>query len=103
MRCDNVKVTLSIPVPIDKPDGNSVIYSEDAIRKACEKANGTPIIRFDDNGNEIPIGVANKVEYSNGFIWVDAVAFHGGTNELVEMLDNKKVTSMEIKGFSIGE
>lgn len=27
MRCENIKVKLSIPVPIDKPDGNGYTYS----------------------------------------------------------------------------
>lgn len=103
MRCNDIQVILKIPVPIDKPDGNGVMYKEDAIKKACDKANGCPITRYDDNGNEIPIGVANKVEYSDGFILIDGISFYGGTNDIIKSLDKDIITSMEITSFGLSE
>jgi len=103
MRCDDIKITISMPVPIDKPNGNGRMYTEEAIRKAYENASGQPLIQFNDKGEEVPIGVVDKVEYSNGFIWVEARAWHGGTNDLVEMLNNKKITSFNIGSFGLCE
>ena len=34
MRTENIKVTFKIPIPVDKPDLNGVIYSKEAIRNA---------------------------------------------------------------------
>ena len=37
MRTDNIKVTITIPIPYDKPDKNGNIYTEEAVEKNCEK------------------------------------------------------------------
>ena len=34
MRTENIEVTFKIPIPVDKPDLNGVIYSKEAIRNA---------------------------------------------------------------------
>lgn len=34
MRTENIEVTFKIPIPVDKPDLNGVIYSKQAIRNA---------------------------------------------------------------------
>lgn len=102
MRSKNIDVTLTIPVPINEPDENGNIYTEEAIKEACISAINCPLIQFDNEGNEVPIGIANDVRYSNGSIFVDAKVWYGGTNEFVEMLEDNKITSMKINsiGFS---
>ncbi len=37
MRLENIEVTFRIPMPVDKPDLNGVIYSKDAIKKCLQK------------------------------------------------------------------
>lgn len=34
MRSENIEVTFKIPIPVDKPDLNGVLYSKEAIRNA---------------------------------------------------------------------
>ena len=36
MRTDNIKVTITIPIPYNKPDKNGNIYTEEAVEKAME-------------------------------------------------------------------
>ena len=33
MRTDNIKVTITIPIPYDKPDKNSNIYTKETVEK----------------------------------------------------------------------
>lgn len=35
-----IEITMKIPFPINKPDGNGVIYTEEAVEKAVQKFNG---------------------------------------------------------------
>jgi hypothetical protein len=39
MRSENIEVTFKIPIPVDKPDLNGVIYSKDAIKNAYKNVN----------------------------------------------------------------
>ena len=43
MRTENIKVTFKIPIPVDKPDLNGVIYSKEAIRNAYKNVKNVPI------------------------------------------------------------
>lgn len=62
MRTENIKVTFTIPIPIDKPDLNGVIYSKAAIRNAYKNAKDVPIEILCSDGQFLPIGVAQEVE-----------------------------------------
>lgn len=103
MRSGNIKVTFSIPISINKPDDNGIIYTEEAIIKACENANNQPIIQFNNKGEEIVIGHSNNVKYSNGFIWVEGVIYHGGTNDVVDILKAGTVFDFKISSFGMCE
>ena len=100
MRCNNIEVTIKIPINSNKPDGNGVIYTEEAIIKTCEKANNLPIITYNEKGEQIPIGIASDVEYKNGYVIIEGYVYAGGTMEMVK-LDENKVISMEIVGFGL--
>lgn len=100
MRTKFIKTSLEIPVSINKPDLNNVLYTEDAIKKACENANGQPIIMYSPGGETKIIGIANNVTYKSGHILVDGTIFYGGTEESV-LFDDKKIISMSIQGFGI--
>ena len=43
MRSENIEVTFKIPIPVDKPDLNGVIYSKDAIKNAYKNVKNVPI------------------------------------------------------------
>lgn len=106
MRTENIEVTFKIPIPVDKPDLNGVIYSKEAIRNAYKNVKDIPIEIPYNDGRFLPIGVAQEVELIEdengmyligvGFVW------HGGTEESVEMV-NDKVTSFHVCGIGIAK
>ena len=106
MRTENIKVTFKNPIPVDKPDLNGVIYSKEAIRNAYKNINDIPIEMPNNDGEFFPIGVAQEVELiedKNGmFITGVGLVWHGGTEESVEMV-NDKVTSFHARGIGIAK
>ena len=106
MRTENIKVTFTIPIPIDKPDLNGVIYSKAAIRNAYKNAKDVPIEILCSDGQFLPIGVAQEVELvedENGMrIAGVGLICHGGTDESVEIKDGK-VTSLKVNGIGIAK
>ena len=101
MRCKNIKVKLSIPVPIDKPDGNGYTYSEDAIIKACENAINLPIIQVDNQGNDMVIGVAHDIQYVNGHIEVEGYVWYGGTCESIYKKGNESISHISLNAIGL--
>ena len=106
MRTENIEVTFKIPIPVDKPDLNGVIYSKQAIRNAYKNVKDIPIEIPCNDGQFLPIGAAQEVELIEdedgmyvtgvGFVW------HGGTKESVEIKDGK-VTSFKVNGIGIAK
>lgn len=106
MRTENIEVTFKIPIPVDKPDLNGVIYSKEAIRNAYKNVKNIPIEIPNNNGEFFPIGVAQEVELIEdedgihitgvGLVW------YGGTEESVEIEDGK-VTSFKVNGIGIAK
>lgn len=105
MRTENIKVTFKIPIPVDKPDLNGVIYSKEAIRNAYN-VKGIPIKMLCNDGQFLPIGVVQEVELiedKNGmYITGVGLVWHGGTDENVEIKDGK-VTSFKVNGIGIAK
>lgn len=102
MRCSNIQVTFKMPVPIDEPDGNFVVYKKEAVKKAVlESASGLPI-----TFERIPIGIANDLRFveENGRCYIEGTGFifYGGTEERVD-IENKIVNSMNIVGVGISD
>ena len=106
MRTENIEVTFKIPIPVDKPDLNGVVYSREAIRNAYKNAKDIPIEIPNNNGQFLPIGVAQEVELiedENGmYIKGIGLIWHGGTEENVKINDGK-VTSFDITGIGIAK
>ena len=102
MRCTTIKTSLEILVPTNNPDGNGVIYTEEAIINACKNANNLPIIIYNSKGESVVIGSTSNVRYEKGHILVDGYINAGGTTESVLFNDNKEIVSMEISGFGFG-
>ena len=106
MRTENIEVTFKIPIPVDKPDLNGVIYSKEAIRNAYKNVKDVPIEMQNNDGEFFPIGVAQEVELiedENGmYITGVGLVWHGGTNESVEIKDGK-VTSFKLNGIGIAK
>lgn len=104
MRTENIKVTFKIPIPIDKPDLNGVIYSREAIKNAYKNVKDIPIEIPCSNGQFLPIGVAQEVELieDKDGIYITGVGLvcYGGTKESVDIKDGK-VTSFEVEGIGL--
>ena len=106
MRTENIEVTFKIPIPVDKPDLNGVIYSKEAIRNAYKNVKDVPIEIPCSDGELFPIGGAQEVELiedKNGmYITGVGLVWHGGTEENVEMV-NDKVISFYVRGVGISK
>ena len=106
MRTENIKVTFKIPIPVDKPDLNGVIYSKEAIRNAYKNVKDIPIEIPNNDSEFFPIGVAQEIELiedENGmYITGVGLVWHGGTEESVEVEDGK-VTSFKVNGIGIAK
>lgn len=106
MRTENIEVTFKIPIPVDTPDLNGVIYSKEAIRNAYKNVKDIPIKIPCSDGQFLPIGATQEVELiedENGmYITGVGLVWYGGTEESVEMVDGK-VTSFHVCGIGIAK
>lgn len=106
MRTENIEVSFKIPISVDKPDLNGVIYSKEAIRNAYKNVKNIPIEIANNNGEFFPIGVAQAVELIEGendmYIIGVGLVWHGGTDESVDIKDGK-VTSFKVNGIGIAK
>lgn len=106
MRTENIEVTFKIPIPVDKPDLNGVIYSKEAIRNAYKNIKNIPIEMPCNDGLVFPIGVAQEVELiedeDDMYITGVGLVWHGGTEESVEMV-NDKVVGFHVRGVGIAK
>lgn len=106
MRIENIEVTFKIPIPVDKPDLNGVIYSKEAIRNAYKNINNIPIEIPNNDGKCFPIGVAQEVELiedeNSMYITGVGLIWHGGTDESAEIKDGK-ITSFKVNCIGIAK
>lgn len=106
MRTENIEVTFKIPIPVDKPDLNGFIYSKEAIRNAYKNVKNIPIEIPNNDGQFLPIGVAQEVELvedENGMhIKGVGLVWHGGTEENVE-INEGKITSFDVTGIGVAK
>lgn len=63
MRTNNINLTMKMPLPINKPDDNGVIYTKEAFIKAFEDAEGKPLEIINDDGSTTVVGVVHNIEY----------------------------------------
>lgn len=106
MRVKNTKVKFIIPIPINKPDTNGVIYTEDAIKNALNNFRPClPIVYKEDmDSDEMVIGATGA---SNIATWdfenqicnveIDGVIFYSGADIVVnEITEDGKVSDFKI-------
>lgn len=112
MRIDNIKVKLTIPIPINKPDLNGVVYSEKAVENAVNNLQkNIPIIYRDNDGEEKVIGattgnshiVTYDTENQVCNLTVDGNIFFGGTECTVNSMKDNIVTDFRIVGFGLSK
>jgi len=113
MRCESIDIHAKLPVPINSDgtgvckipcfkDANGVIYEIEAVKSACEEAKNLPIIRYDNDGNSVAIGVVKSICYKDGCIEVEGTLFGGGTSEEIIFSSTKDVVEMNIESVGLG-
>lgn len=81
MRCNNLSVRFTVPLPVDRPDENGNIYTKEAIINAMNTCKGKPII--DKTGeSDIVIGFVSDATYveNTNIAQVDGFVWYGGTD-----------------------
>ena len=104
MRTNNIKVTINMPLPVDKPDKNGVIYSKEALTNAFANARNKPLITYTSEGVQVPIGIINGAtiyEEEQLHAEIRATVFFGGTCEEITKDSNDIVTEMTITGIGL--
>ena len=110
MRVENAKVKITIPIPIDKPDANGIVYTEEAVENAINNLQSRLPILFKENAEfeEKVIGatgtqciVSWDSENQVCKLTIDGVIFYAGAEIIVnEMTEDGKITDFKI--VSIG-
>lgn len=112
MRTDNIKVTITIPIPYNKPDKNGNIYTKEAVENAVNNFNKNLPIIFRDKSKEKVIG--STTGDSNIVTWdfenqvcnltLDGEIFFGGTNsKCIVDREKGKIVNFEIIGIGFSE
>ena len=109
MRTDNINITMKMPLPVNNPDRNGVMYSKEAFKKAFEDVNGKPLEVLLNNGNRTPIGVIQDITYVEDefgdYALVNGIIMYDGTCEYVQNLEkvSSVITSMTLARVGIGD
>ena len=110
MRTDNIKVTITIPIPYDKPDKNGIIYIKEAVEKAVNNLHKNLSITFKDESEEKIIGATTcdshivTWDFENQIckLTVDGEIYFGGTECWYEVEDGK-VIDFQIIGIGLSK
>ena len=110
MRTENIKVTITIPIPYNKPDKNGNIYTKEAVEKAVNNLHKNLPIIFRDESEEKVIGTTTgdshiaTWDFENQVckLTVDGEVLFGGTECLYEVEDGK-VTDFQIIGIGLSK
>lgn len=109
MRTDNINITLKMPLPINNPDRNGVMYSKEAFQKAFEDAKNKPLEILLNNGSRTPVGVIQDITYIEDefgdYALVNGRIMYGGTCEYIQDLEKVSgvITSMTLASVGIGD
>ena len=110
MRTNNIKVTMTIPIPYDQPDENGNIYTKEAIENAVNNLHKHIPIIFRGESEEKVIGTT--IDDSHIATWdfenqvcnltVNGEVFFGGAEGIVTA-NNGKIVDFEILGIGLSK
>ena len=112
MRVENTKVKITIPIPIDKPDRNGVVYTKEAIEKAVNNLRtNLPILYGDGEADKKVIGATNGNSHIINWdsenqickMTVDGIVFYSGAEIIVNGFEDGKVTDFEIVSIGLSK
>ena len=110
MRTNNIKVTMTIPIPYDQPDNNGDIYTKEAVEKAVNNLHKYLPIIFRGESEEKVIGTTTDDshiatwDFENQVcnLTVNGEIFFGGTeSECTFDIDKGKIVDFEIVGIGL--
>ena len=112
MRANNIRCKLTIPFPVDRPDGNMVTYTKEALENAFKNmSDNLPVIFMEENGEceDLVIGhtlsgapVATYDEETHTYnVEVEAVIYAGGTSCDATINDANVVSEFRISSIGI--
>lgn len=111
MRTENIGIKITISIPYDKPDLNGNIYTKEAVENAVNHLRKNLPIIFRDESEEKVIGTTTgdshivTWDFDNQVykLTVDGEIFFGGTECIVNEMENCKATSFEIVGLGLSK
>ena len=109
MRVENIKFT--IPIPIDRPDGNGVIYTKEAIERAVNNLpTNLPIVYGENECNDAKI-IGATIGNSHIVTWdfenqvckltIEGLIFYSGAEIFVNEIEDGKITDFEIRSIGL--
>ena len=110
MRAENIKVTITIPIPYNEPDKNGNIYTKEAVEKAVNNLHKHLPIIYRGESEEKVIGSTTGDSHIATWdsenqvckLTVDGEVFFGGT-ECIADIDNGKIVNFEIVGIGLNK
>ena len=110
MRVENAKVKITIPMPIDKPDANGIVYTEEAVEKAVNNfGKYLPIVYKDNKCDEKVIGATTGnspiVSWDSDNqvckLTIDGVIFYSGAEIIVNEIEDGKISDFRIASIGL--
>lgn len=110
MRVENAKIKITIPIPIDKPDANGTIYTEEAVSDALNNLRANLPIFFKENEETDAkiIGATGKShivnwDYENNVcnVTIEGVVFYSGADIIAHEMENSKITDFRIASIGL--
>lgn len=110
MRVENTQVKITIPVPIDKPDANGVVYTAEAVEKAVSNfGKYLPIVYKDNECDEKVIGATTgnspTVSWDSDNqvckLTIEGVVFYSGAEIIVNEIEDGKISDFRIASIGL--
>lgn len=106
MRLENGEIIIKVPIPIEEPDANGIIYTMEAVENAIQEFNaGLPAPLITDIDYARRIGSIHNAELSEDkkILTMKGNILAAGICETVTQDDMQVITEFHIQSFGIGE
>ena len=111
MRVENTKVKFTIPIPVNKPDCNGVVYTKEAVEQAINnlQTNIPIVFKEDIKSNEKIIGSTTGTshivtwDFDNQVcnVTVEGILFYSGAEIFVNEIEDGKVSDFRIASIGL--
>ena len=114
MRLENIKASLNITIPFDKPNSNGIIYTKDAVKNAINKfKTELPIIYRDNDSVKNGVVIGNTMKGLSSVSWddkaktckiiIDGVLYFGGTECILNQIHEGIVSDFDIVSVGLSK